>query len=628
VTSRWQWRGRWRWQWRGRWQRRRTPTVAAILAAVVLVAVMVLVPAAPGWAQAVPDAGFGDQHTVTDGYGNAVWDYELGGLQPRGPHEMGQAFRNLPLAVSAVGFEIIKFLVVAIAWMLGFALRFGIADLLLTPVTEIVALYQSYVDHLGLIPVALMLCVFWFGLAALRGRVGKGVGEITMSFVLVVVLGAVLASPGSTLLGDTGLLGRSKDLGSTLAMLAVQEPAVAWRTADCGRVPAAGEQLPDGCLLADLGARVPDVDDPEVLAVLVEVWLVDMFVRQPHQHIVYGQRIDCPVAVNIRRWGHVGAGDDEPCVPHSCLHRYNAIVAADWTVARALIDAGEADSRADPFSYMYDMMHPDDGGYEFDDGCRDEEALALADFSRGGSWQRVAVTLFTLLTLVVLLLFVAAGIVFPIAIGQIMIAVLIVALVFVLPVALLGGAARQVLWRWVGLLAGALFMVIVALFGLSMMLITLDLLLQTSWHLSISMMLVCFASVVFLAIQRRLLRGGVAGGASLGSALGRAGRSGAVAGAPAGVAGDAGWARASDRALGGATRLVTAAGARENWQRRRALTREAEQQNKVRHRHPEFVRDESFRIHEAQALYARGGRAVTRWRLRRAGSKVAGHIGL
>jgi hypothetical protein len=613
-------------RWRGR---RRTPVVLA-LALALLVVVLVLAPAAPGWAQGVSDGGFGNEHTVTDGYGNAVWDYELGGLHPRGPHEMGQAFRNIPLAVSALGFEVIKFLVVAIAWMLGFSLRFGIAELLLTPVNEVVALHQSYVDHLGLVPVALMLCVFWFGLAALRGRVGKGVGEIALSFVLVVVLGAVLASPGSTLLGDTGLLGRAKDLGSTIAMLAVQEPAVAWRTADCGRVPAAGEPLPDGCLLADLGARVPDVDDPEVLAVLVEVWLVDMFVRQPHQHIVYGQRIDCPVAVNVRRWSHVSAGDDEPCVPHSCLHRYNTIVAADWTAARALIDAGEADSRADPFSYMYDMMHPVDGGYQFDDGCRDDEAVILADFSRGGSWQRVAVTLFTLLTLVVLFLFVAAGIVIPIAIGQIMIAVLIVALVFVLPVALLGGGARQVLWRWVGLLAGALFMVIVALFGLSMMLITLDLLLQTSWHLSISMMLVCCASVVFLVIQRRLLRGGAAGGAGLGNALGRASRSGVVAGGAGspGEAGVPGWARVSDRALGGATRWVTGAGARENWQRRRAVVREWRQQNRVRDRHPEIARHETFRSQEAQEFYRGGGRAVTRWRRRRVVSRVAGRIGL
>lgn len=599
----------------------RTGLVAGLLAAAILVgpaATVAVAGVAPEPAGLAPEptvlaqesgGGFGPLGEVRDEYGNPVHSYKVRGLQRWGVTEGFEGISaSLPLWVSDFTFSVSRYVVVAIVALLRFTLQFELADILLIPVTSLVEIYQSFVDELGLIPVALMLCVFWFGLVAIRGRMGRGLGQIAMSFILVVVLGALLAAPGRMLLGDEGLLGRARDLGATVAMLAVQDPAIAWRTAECGRLAEAGQALPDGCELDDFSDRVASVDDPEVLGRILEVWLVDMFIRQPHQYIAYGQRIDCPVGVKVRNWNHTPV-EEGGCQPSSCLERYNAIVATTPADAEALIRDTPLNN-ADPDSYMYDMMHPDRGGYyDPDDGCDDDEALALANYLTTGDWDRVTISILTLLALLVLAVFVIVGVVIPLAVGQIMLAILLVALVFILPIALIGGGSRQILWTWVGLVSGALFMIVVALFGLSLMLITTDLLLQSTWHLFASMLLVALASMVFLIIQRNLLRGGVAGGRGVGAALARMG------GGSAG--GGDGWARPVDAGIGAAVRGGTFAGAREDFATRQQIKRRARNEDIVRMQNPDISRHENWRQAEASRLFQSDASPVRAWRRRR-----------
>jgi hypothetical protein len=566
-------------------------------------------------AVAQADPGFGDAGNVADRYGIPVWDYRVDGLRARGP-DVGQVATTAPLGASAFVFQFVKFLVVAIVWLLRFALDFGVADTLLTPVEELIDVYQGFVGALGLVPLALMLCVFWFGLAALRGRVGRGAGEITLSFVLVVVLGAVLAAPGPMLLSDQGLLGRAKEVGATVAVLAVQDPTVAMRAPACRQVVPGDEPLVDGCLPDELGEAVPARHDPHVLRWILQTWLVDLYIRQPHQYIVYGQRLDCPLSLNVRRSGPDAPPGPEPCRPHPCVGRYNEILRT--TPAEAATRTGHWN--ADPNSYMYDMMHPTAGGYDLADGCPPEQALALAGYNNSGDWGRLAVTVVLLLALVVLFVFVALGVLLPLIVGQVLVAVLAVALVFVLPVALLGGGGRRVLWQWFGLLLSALFMIIVALVGLSLMLIITDLLLRANWHLYLSLLMVCVSSLVFLWLQRRLLRGGMVGGAA---AVGRI-RGGVAAGTVAVGGGppDQGWSRAATAGLDAGNRWVarqaTFATVREDLDEQRRLRRTMRNQDLVRDVHPDLARREQWRLLEAQQLWSAGAGQVDRWQRRRA----------
>jgi hypothetical protein len=470
---------------------------------------------APVLAQVDGGDGFGENQVV-DRYGIPVFEYSIEGRHGGG---VDGTFTRLGLWLADVLFSTSRLIVVALVWLLDFALDFGLAELMLGPVQQLIGVYETnFVGNIsgggwGLVPLALMICVFWFGLAALRGRVGKGFGEIAVSFLLSVLLGAILANPGGLLLGEEGLVGRSRDIGVDVATTAVQPPDT--DPPPClQRLPVGGESLVDGCFVDSFGEGTPPTrSEPQYLRWIMQMWLVDMYVRRPHQHMTYGQRLDCPLVLTVR--GTEAKEPDRCDAPyqdggdHPCVDQYNQILQASTATAP------EAPG-ADPESYMYDMMHPEQPVA----GCPAGEPLAVYLDQGGGD--RIAVGLLLLLALLVLAAFLVAGVLIPIIIGQLMVAVLAVALIFVLPIALLGGGGRRILWQWFGLLLAAAFMIIVALVGLALMLITTELLLQSHQRFFfINLLMVGISSVLFLSLQRRLLRGSMAGGQGVGGALNR-----------------------------------------------------------------------------------------------------------
>lgn len=178
-----------------------------------------------------------------------------------------------------------KMIVRVACWLLNASITFGVADALLGPAAHIADEYQTQVvDRFGIVHMALMICVFWFGFAALRGRVGKGAGEILISFCLAGISGVVLAAPADTILGDEGLLGSTRDIGITLAALPLDDTDPATNT---------GRLTPN------------NVIDP------FEEAIVDVFIRQPHQQLAYGVVFD-------------DTGDGA----HPCLDTYNKILKA------------------------------------------------------------------------------------------------------------------------------------------------------------------------------------------------------------------------------------------------------------------------------------------------------------
>lgn len=197
-------------------------------------------------------------------------------------------------------FSGVKMIVWLACWLLGIAINFGVADALLGPAAQAAQGYQTQVvDRFGLPNLALMLCVFWFGLAALRGRVGKGWGEILISFCLAALSGVVLAAPASTVLGDNGLLGNTRDFGVTLAALPLDD--------------------------ADKPAGNTGRLTPDNIITPFQTSIIDTFVRQPHQQLAYGVIFD-------------DTGDGKP---HPCLDTYNKILKTEL---------------ADDDAPMYDLM--------------------------------------------------------------------------------------------------------------------------------------------------------------------------------------------------------------------------------------------------------------------------------
>lgn len=479
-----------------------------LVVSVLLCAGLVIGPATPASAQAEPGSSTGlGGEVIVDRGGNSIDNYRLKARHHGGINPGGWWIERTVDSADAL-FQVNKAIVKLTLWLVDYALRFEIANALLSPVESLTRAYnERFVERIGLPTLMLMLCVFWFGLAALRGRVGRGMGEIFLSFLIAVIGAAVIAAPGKLLLGEQGpdgieggLMGTSRDLGLELAALAVTDLDAP--TPCVTQVPVDGPR-PDGCNF-DLPPPEAPVASVDALRWRMQVWLVDVFVRQPHQIMAYGVQLDCPLPP------HSGASS---CRPHPCLDEYEAVVATNPNGA--------------PESYMYDMMHPDA------DGC--PEGAALAEYLNSATYERHVVGLLVLAALIVFGVYLVVGVLVPVIVGQLILALLTVALVFVIPISLVGGGGRRPLWRWCGFFLGTLFMLIASLIGLGLLVVTVGVILANSASLILRLTVVVVAAIAFIMIQRRLLRGALSGGAGAAASLGR------ISGG--GGPGDTGWTR-------------------------------------------------------------------------------------
>lgn len=377
----------------------------------------------------------GSDSTVIDSQGNRLDAYYFDSGYRGVIDSAAHADVKLATMVADWIFSGVRMIVWLACWLLGIAINFGVADALLGPAEQAAQGYQTQVvDRFGLTNLALMLCVFWFGLAALRGRVSKGWGEILISFCLAALSGVVLAAPASTVLGDDGLLGNTRDFGITLAALPLDDPN-------------------------DPGSNTGHIT-PNNIITPFQTAIIDTFVRQPHQQLAYGAVFD-------------NAGDGKT---HPCLDTYNKILKT------------ELEDDAAP---MYDLM--------------DECDPRLAEHLRHDSGSRIGGSILVLISSLVMLGFIIAGVVIPLIGGQIGLAALAVLLVIALPVSLVGGPGRRALWLWVSSTASVLAVMIVGFVLMSAFLVgakALTAIEGTGFLLRL--LLVVIAAIVLLACHRRI----------------------------------------------------------------------------------------------------------------------------
>lgn len=242
----------------------------------------------------------GADSTVIDRHGNTLDAYYFDSGYSGMTDSISHGDVKLATMVADWIFSLNRMIVWVACWLLGVSINFGVADALLGPVAQVAQGYQNnVVDRFGFVTIALMLCVFWFGLSALRGRVGKGAGEILLSFVLAAISGVVLAAPADTVLGDDGLLGTTRDVGIAFAAMPI--------------APQTGSPTNDGRLT------------PSNVITPFQHSIIDTFVRQPHQQLAYGVVFDAADGANA----------------HPCGATYNTILK----------------TRPDDDSPMYDLMH-------------------------------------------------------------------------------------------------------------------------------------------------------------------------------------------------------------------------------------------------------------------------------
>lgn len=109
-------------------------------------------------------------------------------------------------------------------WLIEQTVTFNIADFVMDPVNQLASTWKNLVvDQLGLANFAAICTAFVAGLLMLSGRLANGLVELLTSLVAGAIFVAILANPGSTLLGDNGLLGKTREFSLQAAAITITD---------------------------------------------------------------------------------------------------------------------------------------------------------------------------------------------------------------------------------------------------------------------------------------------------------------------------------------------------------------------------------------------------------------------
>ncbi|WP_333740636.1 hypothetical protein, partial [Streptomyces sp. IBSBF 2806] len=132
------------------------------------------------------------------------------------------AFKTQALAFALSGlFTLIRLLVGLAGWAIEVAFRFPLLTLLTRPAQKVADTYDTVVvDTLGLKGLLLAWAFVFAGFMIVRGRVGRGLGEIFLTLLIGAIAASALIRP-DTLLGPDGPLGQSQQVAAEVAQQSV-----------------------------------------------------------------------------------------------------------------------------------------------------------------------------------------------------------------------------------------------------------------------------------------------------------------------------------------------------------------------------------------------------------------------
>ncbi|MFF8867914.1 hypothetical protein ACF08B_38405 [Streptomyces sp. NPDC015139] len=132
------------------------------------------------------------------------------------------AFKTQALAFTLSGlFTLIRLLVGLAGWAIEVAFRFPLLKLLTRPAQKVADTYDTVVvDTLGLKGLLLAWAFVFAGFMIVRGRVGRGLGEILLTLLIGAIAASALIRP-DTLLGPDGPLGQSQQVAAEVAQQSV-----------------------------------------------------------------------------------------------------------------------------------------------------------------------------------------------------------------------------------------------------------------------------------------------------------------------------------------------------------------------------------------------------------------------
>ncbi|MFF7321134.1 hypothetical protein ACFZAB_30785 [Streptomyces albogriseolus] len=132
------------------------------------------------------------------------------------------AFKTQALAFALSGlFTLIRLLVGLAGWAVEVAFRFPLLKILTRPAQEVADTYNDVVvDQLGLKGLLLAWAFVFAGFMIVRGRVGRGLGEIFLTLLIAAFAASAFVRP-DTLLAQAGPLGQSQQVAVEVARQSV-----------------------------------------------------------------------------------------------------------------------------------------------------------------------------------------------------------------------------------------------------------------------------------------------------------------------------------------------------------------------------------------------------------------------
>lgn len=194
-----------------------------------------------------------------------------------------------------VGFSVIRTVIGFACWLVDWALDFGLAKELLTPVSDIAAtIKERVIDRLGLEGLFLTIVAVWGGYLILFKQRSKGWMEICTSLVIASIAAVTLSNPGAVLIGnadDSGVLGKTKQLSLAIADVVLTDTCET-DTQKAKKGPDGEKIKPTTCSGQDDAKQSKSVSRP------ITDGLVDAFIQRPVWVLYTGKGIssDCSVA--------------------------------------------------------------------------------------------------------------------------------------------------------------------------------------------------------------------------------------------------------------------------------------------------------------------------------------------
>ncbi|TRO57065.1 hypothetical protein [Streptomyces sp. IB201691-2A2] len=221
---------------------------------------------------------------ITSSEGVAINGYELNS-------EGGSivSFKTQSLAFALGGlFTLIRLLVGLGGWAVEVAFRFPLLKILTRPAQKVADTYNDVVvDALGLKGLLLSWAFVFAGFMIVRGRVGRGLGEIFLTLLIGAIAASALVRP-DTLLSQDGPLGQSQQVAAEVAQQSVNSYDWGGKLASLG--PCAGMAGMQEIKCQELEAAKP-VSSQDV-ARPIQDSITNALIVKPYMLLQYGRILD------------------------------------------------------------------------------------------------------------------------------------------------------------------------------------------------------------------------------------------------------------------------------------------------------------------------------------------------